>query len=122
MHVWHEMSPTEAAGAEGEGGEAANKPKLSLTTAAATPTAFRFSVVPHPLVSGEPIESLQRQRKQYNVRLFILRHLKALIGTYCGRECTGHLYASVLTCHDTTRHDTTQSNTRRSGTRWRCRS
>ena len=90
MHVWHEMSPTEAAGAEGaavEGGEAANKPKLSLTTAAATPTAFRFSVVPHPLVSGEPIESLQRQRKQYNVRLFILRHLKALIGTHCGREC-----------------------------------
>jgi hypothetical protein len=80
MHVWHEMSPADATEANSEADPA--KRKRSLTTTVATPTSFKFSVTPHPLVAtGETIDSLQRQRKQYNVRLFILRHLKTFLGT-----------------------------------------
>jgi len=68
MRVWHDQS-----GMTGEGSE--------VPPAAITPKeSFEFRVVAHPLLSasGEPVESLRRQRRQHNVKLFMIRHLEAL--------------------------------------------
>jgi len=70
MRVWHDQS-----GMTGEGSE--------VPPAAITPKeSFEFRVVAHPLLSasGEPVESLRRQRRQHNVKLFMIRHLEALFG------------------------------------------
>jgi hypothetical protein len=82
MFVWHERSPEEAA--------AEDVPPAK---------SFEFSVVPHQLASGEPIESLQRQRKQYNVKLFILRHLKSLFGMYTPFTPSSLLFLSICAPH-----------------------